>query len=321
MSFRVSSPFLFLRGLALPAAVIAVVGVLAGTVIISGRELKAAPLDNPRDSDGDGLVNLQESVLGTNKFQADTDGDGFSDLEELARKSSPLFPQSVPEGDRIKLGMTCRGGDTQLHATIAIYLPDGSLRNKSFKAGILVGTRMSSLTEAYLLHHAKLTLHPAADPAAKIAVLDLPISPRLVRHYGHMTVYATVGDDAHGVVQAADCIQLLAFGQTVVLQVANPMSFASTSLGGSGQQTGGSGGGNIGSIYIPLPIGGDSSGWTPGQVCVQQTALIGSSGAMITQEVTSAECQDGWDGYCPSSCASTVGNTYVTVDPLALIGG
>jgi hypothetical protein len=42
---------------------------------------------------------------------------------------------------------------------------------------------------------------------------------------------------------------------------------------------------------------------------------------MITQEVVTAECQDGWDGYCPSNCSSTVGNTYVTVDPVALIGG
>jgi hypothetical protein len=302
-------------------AALAAVGVLIGSEFLSPRQLQAAPVQRPHDPDGDGLVNQQEAVLGTNAFQADTDGDGFSDLEELARKSSPLFPQSRPANERMRVGMTARGGDAQLHALIALYLPDGDLRNKNFKAGVLVGGRMITLSRGYLLNHAQLALHPARDPVARIVTLDLPISPRFVRYYGHLTVFATLGDAALGIVQAADSIHLIAFGPTIVLQVVNPMLLGTGALSGSGQQTGGSGAGNIGSIYIPLPVGDDPIGWTPGQVCVQQTVVIGVAGPMITQEVITAECQDGWDGYCPSNCSETVGNTYTTIDPVALIGG
>ena len=321
MSSRTSMSHRFLRSFALPAAALATVALLVVRDLTAERELQAAPPQRPLDPDGDGVPNRLESVLGTNRFQADTDLDGFSDLEELARRSSPLFPQSVPQSQRMRLGMSATGGDTRMHAVIAIYLPDGNLRNKAFAAGLLVGDRIVQLSENYLSSHGVLTLHPAQTPGAKIAVLDLPISPRIVRYYGHLSLYATVRDDSSAVVQAADSIHLIAFGPTVVLQVANPMILGTGMLQGSGQQTGGSGAGNIGSIYVPLPVGSDPAGWTPGQVCVQQTVLIGTSGALITQEVVTAECQDGWDGYCPSNCTSTVGSIYTTVDPLVLIGG
>jgi hypothetical protein len=45
------------------------------------------------------------------------------------------------------------------------------------------------------------------------------------------------------------------------------------------------------------------------------------NGAIITNEIVSADCMNGWDGFCPPSCTSTVGSTYETVDPLGLIGG
>jgi hypothetical protein len=227
----------------------------------------------------------------------------------------------VPLGCEVSVGITCRGGDTQLHALIALYLPDGKLRNKGFKAGIFVNDRTFALSQAFLVRHAKLTLHPALDPVARIATLDLPISPRFVRGYGHMTLFATLSDSAQGTVEAADSIHLLAFGQTIVLELANPMVLGTLAVAGPGQQTGTTGAGSIGSIYVPLPLGDGVHDWAPGQVCYQQTALIGVSGPKITQEVVSAECQVGWDGYCPANCPATVGNTYDTIDPFALIGG
>src|SRR6187455_2168832 len=142
MSSRTSTSHRILRGLAIPVAALAAVGMLVMPDVIGERELQAAPPQRPPDPDGDGVPNRLESVLGTNRFQADTDLDGFSDLEELARRSSPLFPQSVPQSQRMRLGMSATGGDTRMHAVIAIYLPDGNLRNKAFAAGLLVGDRI-----------------------------------------------------------------------------------------------------------------------------------------------------------------------------------
>lgn len=322
MSFRTSNKSLLFRGLAVPAAALVAVGILSTLEFAGASKLDAAPVQRPRDPDADGLTNLQETVLGTNRFQADTDGDGYSDLEELARKSSPIFAESTPANARMRVGMSCAGGESRLHALIALYLPDGTLRNKSVKAGIIVGDRAIPISDAYLANHCKLVMRAAQDPNARIAVLDFPILPRLVRGFGDVSMYVTLGDSSQGIVQAADSIHLIAIGSQIVLQVANPMILGTGSLSGTGQQTGGgTGSGSIGSIYVPLPIGNDQIAWTAGQVCVQQTNLIGVSGAMMTQQVVSAECQEGWDGYCPSNCAATVGNTYTTVDPVTLIGG
>jgi hypothetical protein len=49
------------------------------------------------DSDGDGLCDADELILGTNPFLADTDGDGYPDGLELILGSDPLDPNSVPD--------------------------------------------------------------------------------------------------------------------------------------------------------------------------------------------------------------------------------
>jgi hypothetical protein len=48
------------------------------------------------DSDGDGLTDAQEILIGTDPFNPDTDGDGFSDGVEVASGSDPLDPNCTP---------------------------------------------------------------------------------------------------------------------------------------------------------------------------------------------------------------------------------
>jgi YD repeat-containing protein len=53
------------------------------------------------DSDGDGLSDAQEVMLGTDPFNPDTDGDGFSDGVEVASGSDPLNPLCTPLNCRV----------------------------------------------------------------------------------------------------------------------------------------------------------------------------------------------------------------------------
>jgi YD repeat-containing protein len=53
------------------------------------------------DTDGDGLSDAQEGVLGTDPFNPDTDGDGFSDGIEVASGSDPLNSACTPLNCRI----------------------------------------------------------------------------------------------------------------------------------------------------------------------------------------------------------------------------
>jgi YD repeat-containing protein len=53
------------------------------------------------DSDGDGLSDLQEIMIGTDPFNPDTDGDGFSDGVEVATGSDPLDPLCTPLNCRV----------------------------------------------------------------------------------------------------------------------------------------------------------------------------------------------------------------------------
>ncbi|MCA9772613.1 MAG: hypothetical protein KC466_09420 [Myxococcales bacterium] len=53
-------------------------------------------LDGDEDTDGDGLTNLQEIALGTFAMVADSDGDGFSDGDEARMGSDPMDVASLP---------------------------------------------------------------------------------------------------------------------------------------------------------------------------------------------------------------------------------
>lgn len=61
------------------------------------------------DTDGDGLTDKEEEVLGTNISSSDSDADGLSDFEEVKRwKTNPL--QSDTDRDGYSDGQEIKGG-------------------------------------------------------------------------------------------------------------------------------------------------------------------------------------------------------------------
>ena len=63
-------------------------------------------------------------------------------------------------------------------------------------------------------------------------------------------------------------------------------------------------------------------GWISGALCYQDVEVVGFVGAVVTQQVVNAYCQQCWDGYCdPIGCSGSVGSTIDTLDPGVLIGG
>jgi YD repeat-containing protein len=74
------------------------------------------------DSDGDGLSDAQEAILGTDPFNPDTDGDGFSDGVEVASGSDPLSPACTPLNCRVPGGES----DSVTFSAINFAPPPGS---------------------------------------------------------------------------------------------------------------------------------------------------------------------------------------------------
>lgn len=295
---------------------------------IARQPALGATVHSTDDADADGLVYEQEHVLGTSSNASDTDADGFSDLEEVARKSSPISMGSTPAvAQALSVGMTIHAESDGLHALIALYMTDHDARNKSLTLGYYAHNHIVMMSNGYIAAHASLRMLPAANASSSIALIDLSIDPSLVVALGDVTLFAMAAPPGAGQITTAASVHLVAIGGTPVYCMPNPR-LPQSSVSGVSIPAG------SGSIYVPLIPqvngggtggGGGSNGapasWAAGEVCFQRAAPIGISGAVITNEIIAADCVGGWDGFCPPSCSSTVGSTYKTVDPIALIGG
>ncbi len=300
-----------------PLTIVVAGSAFVGTSLFSPPRLSAAHVVST-DTDGDGLADRQESILGTSSIGVDTDRDGFSDLEELARKTSPLFDAWRPTVERLSVGMTAHGADGKVHVVLAVYCRIAEFEGLRMTIGAQVGGRLLDLSNSRLVTSSDMHVMPAQDPRSMIATLDIPVAPSWVRRAGESTFFVTVAGHGSTVATSADTAELRYMDGMITLVQDDP-TFSLNSTSGHAAASG-----SGGSVFRPLPLDEEEevpSNWSEDEICAQRSSPVGVSGAVVTQEVIAAECQEGWDSSCPPSCSSSVGSTHTTVDPVILIGG
>jgi len=287
--------------LILPTLALSAGGYFFGLSLAEGQ-LLAAPLGS-QDLDGDGLVDVQESILQTDAFLADSDGDGFSDLEEFSRGSDPILYSSWPATPDAAVAMTGRVQSGVFRAVTALFVPGGSLSGATVSFGAMVGGVMIPLDPLLLFSGASLSVAPGSTPGDAIYLLETPFPEALILALGQSALYATYSSAGASTVETASAINLVGINGVVAQIVAG--------------QTG------TGSTYRPLADDPDiPASWTPARVCVQNLTTIGVVGAILQQQVDSASCEPiSTDAYCPPDCSNLTGTIQEIVDPLGLIGG
>ena len=291
------------KSLLIPTMALAVGGFVFGHTLGDSSELSATTYVLI-DLDGDGLADQQEAILGTDAFDPDTDGDGFSDVEELARLTDPLVFFDAPGPTPVtSLGSTGRTQDGVFRAVTTFYVPAGELQGASVSFGALVDGVAVQLDPFMVFSGSTLTVQATANGLDEIYTLETPIPESLVLSLGSTALFTTF---TPGSASAAKATALnLTSINGVVCQVQN----VEVATGISTQ-------------YQPLSDGPDIPiTWTPAKICTQDLHTIGVVGAVLQQQIDSADCAVvGADAYCPPDCSSLAGTIVNVIDPLALVG-
>ena len=286
------------------------VAVVAFVATLAGPE---APLrangESTDDTDGDGLNNVLEAGLAISPDLVDSDGDGWNDAEEMARKSLPHVHSSVPESAVASVGMQACMLQAKLNVSAAVYLPSASLSETELEFGVYAAGRWVPLPASSYASSLTFATVPTREPGQALVVVSAILPTFPLNRTGAMSVYARLR--VEGSVASAAVLNLV-LRQLVPMQILTPaeVSPLAEELLGTGL------------LYRPLGGSQVPSTWTSGEICFQRLESVGTHGAVVTQEVTSASCISGWDGYCDSgSCSASVGTTVDLVDPSALVGG
>ena len=300
---------------------IIVLAAAALALVASGpnNELQAAVAGG--DPDGDGLNGAQEHVLQTSAYLDDTDGDGIVDSEELARQSSPFSSFDVPASEGTSVGMTAYGHGGFLHLLIALYSVDERTDNKVLRFGMMVGGRVLSVPLGQLAQTTTSTV--VSTPGGVVRLIDIKVVPGMVISHGSGSYFAVAADAGVPGSAIAATVDLSISDGVMVLRQPAPVrrvsAHDSLALTAADPAPG-----PRGNLAIPIPVGGMHeipTSWAAARVCYQQTSTVGSSGSVITDEIVSAECQEGWDSACDPNCANSVGSTITRPDPITLVGG
>jgi hypothetical protein len=302
--------------------------VLAGLTAGAGRSVEG-PSAEPsafaaRDTDQDGLLDVQERLMRTRARSADTDGDGYSDLEELARHSSPRFLGSTPQPIALDVGAVAHGRDGLVRAVFAFYSADGSFADKHLTVGAFYGNRVIQVPADVLWRTADIRILPAREAPGRLLVVDLPIQPAIIYGEGQVDLFASVVDAASGASGRYDSLDLILQGNTIYHRATISRDELAATQGAQNMVVG-QGTGSLPSPSVLVPLHGEREGSvpvsTPGEICMQRSVVVGVGHGVIVNEVVSSECVSGWEGTCAAGCSGQVGSTYTSRDPVVYAGG
>ena len=288
----------------------------AGSLVwcLSGPGTLVAADWSEGDLDLDGIPDRQEAVLGTDPFVQDTDADGFTDGEEFALQTSPTDRGSFPEKLGLSVGMTARGEGNEVRVFVAILDPDSNLKNNSVRFSLLMGGRIFELNPGR--SSAVTTGETIADIGGSLYLMDFEVPTSAFRVYDQLTYCVAIGREGSSRYVSADKVDI--FLDDSVIALRRILSDPGNSPDPSIIQVPGT------TVHQPIPPQGDGGipiDWNPGQICYQETQIVGTSGAVVEHEVISADCVEGWDTYCATDCSGTVGSSYETIDTGVLLGG
>jgi hypothetical protein len=303
--------------------------VLVGLTAGAGRSTEG-PVTEPsafaaRDTDQDGLVDAQERLIRTRVRSADSDEDGYSDLEELARHSSPRFFGSTPGPIAVDVGAVAHGRDGLVRAVFAFYSADGSFADKHLTVGAFYGNRLIEVPAEVLWRTADIRLLPAREAPGRLLVVDLPVQPALIYAEGQIDLFASVVDAASGASGRYDSIDLVRQGNTIYHRATISRDELAATQGAQNMVTGTQGVGAVPAPSVLIPLHGEREESipvsTPGEICMQRSVVVGVGHGIIINEVVSSECVSGWEGTCAAGCSGQVGSTYTSRDPVVYAGG
>jgi len=294
-----------------------------------GGSVAAAPrpveLVWTQDTDGDGLYDTTERLLGTDSAVRDSDGDDCSDLYELAAFSDPLNGSNTPAGTYFVRPFAYQYDLQTLRFSFLVFEPSGRMPSVLDRWGLIYREQWEDASPylPMLRFVRRIDRSQLGDAApANSAVFEVGYNtPRRMfvdqdpNYLGwHLYFSANWGQSLlHGVFNLRQVRGELV--ETV---------FATTpGTGGGGQLGAGF------ATFRPFDAGGaEAGGWQPNRACV----LYLSSSAYQQREtglawfpVTSATCEPLSFAFCSPGCTSTEwsiqsGQAVRVLDPFALAG-
>ncbi len=271
-------------------------------------------LQSMMDTDGDGLDDILEVLLGSSITDADTDNDSFSDLEEHLSGTDPLVydsgSQPLQIQRQLKLDIYSNGADVVVQ--LSGLFSQGITGLRLYAANEYYSVRIPANFLAAFQNDERQFSCNVAGLQAVVYRFKLPAQLFLRSSAMAIGVTANVDNMALGVQSHL----LTAAGQ--LLEYRDFASFGI--LGHSGQS--GSGGGASGGLFPTAPGDQMPGEISLGQICVQSLEEIASlGGSQKLYQISDSYCDYMPRAACFSSCSSAVGGSVVGIDIVGLLGG
>jgi len=260
------------------------------------------------DTDGDGLDDVLEVLLGTSITDADSDNDQLSDLDEHLIGTDPLAPNTMSRSTAInrefKVDVYSNGNDVVIQA-YGLY--SQSISGLSFYAAN--ESRYQRIRPRFLAAFQNDVRQLNSNvPGLNTQVYRIKMPAQFFHSSPAMAISVAANIDG---IPFGDQSQLLSYAGNLI-EYRDGSTFGRQSQGGG--QTGG---------LFPTSPGGSMPGEISlGQICVQTLQEIASlGGGQKLYQVADSYCDYLPNAACFSSCSSAIGNSVVGIDIVGLLGG